>query len=180
MNAPARWILALLLATALAAAEGEAPTLETDAPAPAFGELAEDDPPEQQPRVARTRVELYRAVETCLHWGGEEPYDDVRARQIAEGWARDCAEAVRLAENALARYPDDGYVAACAVVLVGYHVGPSAIADALMGDDATWRRRCESARLAMDELRGVAPDLHSDLEVYADDACPTGARPGGR
>jgi hypothetical protein len=44
-----------------------------------------------------------------------------------------------------------------------------------MGDDATWKRRCDAARRAMDDLRRSAPDLYSDFEAYAGDGCGTAA-----
>lgn len=32
--------------------------------------------------------ELAGRVSVCIHWGGEEAYDDERAKQIEEGWAK--------------------------------------------------------------------------------------------
>lgn len=133
---------------------------------------------ERQERANRVRGDLSEAVRACLHWGGEEPYDDARARQIEEGWKRDCAVAVRRVDEALRSYPGDGYFDALAVVLVGYHGGPPSIADGLMGSPSDWARRCDRATRETRELERW--DLYQDLVAYVEPACGITPREASR
>jgi hypothetical protein len=126
--------------------------------------------PDAQVQDTSARRTLRGAVEMCLHWGGEEPYDEERARQLAEGSERDCSRAAHLAREALARFPNDGHLNALALVLVGYHGQPS-IADELAGDGKTRARRCDLALRQLEEDARRASSPYEDYRLYIEDAC---------
>ncbi|MFN0118540.1 MAG: hypothetical protein ACKVQC_09655 [Elusimicrobiota bacterium] len=48
-----------------------------------------------------------RAKDECDHWSGEEPYDDERAKEIAEGQKTSCAEFQKILKEVLKKYPEN-------------------------------------------------------------------------
>ncbi len=57
-------------------------------------------------------VEYVNAADLCNHWGGEEPYDKARAREIAINSKRDCSKAERLKKRIETKYPEGSKVRA--------------------------------------------------------------------
>lgn len=51
--------------------------------------------------AADLEKQLIDAYQAAHHWGGEEPTDPERAKQIAEGSKKDCAKAIKIAEKGL-------------------------------------------------------------------------------
>ena len=45
------------------------------------------------------------AIDFCMHWFGEEPYDEERALEIKNGINRDCSSAQKIAERVYRQYP---------------------------------------------------------------------------
>ncbi|HET8578407.1 MAG TPA: hypothetical protein VFO18_15035 [Methylomirabilota bacterium] len=64
--------------------------------------------PAVEPNVMREALE---AIALCVHWAGEEPYDEARRKDIARGIARACPEAQKKAARAHQRSPGDGRLA---------------------------------------------------------------------
>jgi hypothetical protein len=54
---------------------------------------------------ARTVLRLRALKEACEHWGGEEAYDDARAKEISAGSSRDCGEFEKQLKAARKAYP---------------------------------------------------------------------------
>jgi hypothetical protein len=52
--------------------------------------------------------ETMKAIDLCIHWGGEEPFSEERAADIEKGIERDCAEAQRKANMAVGLFPENG------------------------------------------------------------------------
>ena len=48
-----------------------------------------------------------KAIELCVHWHGEEPYDENRAKEIKDGLDQDCPSAKDLAEKIFSKYPNN-------------------------------------------------------------------------
>jgi hypothetical protein len=63
----------------------------------------------ETPEIKKPKIveEAINAVGLCNHWGGEESYDEERAKEIGEGVARDCPDAQKKATKALKAYPND-------------------------------------------------------------------------
>lgn len=55
--------------------------------------------------------EALKAIEMCVHWGGEEPYDEERGKDIAAGIDRDCPQAQKKATAAYRKFPDSKQLA---------------------------------------------------------------------
>lgn len=53
-------------------------------------------------KTASIEKQIVEVYEGCHHWGGEEPYDAGRATEIADGSKRDCSEAMKVVERAMA------------------------------------------------------------------------------
>jgi hypothetical protein len=103
------------------------------------------------------------AFEDCHHWGGEEPYDEDRAKQIAEGQKMACTRANGIVVQARKHHPSDPLLAAIAIDLVGYLADLHG-ADALFKNDEEIEAACQLASdLYMDEKRS---------EAYARSVCP--------
>ena len=56
--------------------------------------------------------DVQNALDACEHWGGEEPYDEERARDIAAGAEQDCAHYKQVLREARTRYPENEALAA--------------------------------------------------------------------
>ena len=56
--------------------------------------------------------ELVARWEECLHWAGEEPYDEARRKEIADGVAASCPGNVEARDALLEKYADRADVVA--------------------------------------------------------------------
>lgn len=51
--------------------------------------------------------ETLKAINLCIHWGGEEHFSEERSVEIGKGIERDCAEAQRKARTAFGQFPEN-------------------------------------------------------------------------
>jgi len=116
--------------------------------------------------LGMTRGELHEAFEMCEHWGGEEPFDEERARDILEGLARDCAAAIEQAKQAMALFPADPAIAAIVVDLADY-VG-AAKAKQIVRDSQAKDRLCSLAATYYRDF----DEAESRFRGYFDSWCP--------
>jgi len=119
--------------------------------------------------IEKIRADLQEAFDSCHHWGGEEPYDEERARQLKAGYERDCPVAFAEARAAFAALPDDPKVAAIIVDLEDY-IGPYSFADQrVAGDARTKERLCANAA----RFYGDPENRESRFTGYFEEFCPS-------
>ncbi len=117
--------------------------------------------------LGMTRGKLHDAFEMCEHWGGEEAFDEERARDILEGSERDCAVAIEQAKKATALFPEDPIIAAIVVDLADY-VGATK-AKEMIQDSQAKDRLCSLAATYYRDFE----EAKSRFRAYFDSWCPS-------
>jgi hypothetical protein len=166
----------VLHSTPTANAPSSAPAASDKAPVPATS----DDKPWDGPPVSASpfsatpidewvpktvdeaRSEANTSFDACHHWGGEEPYDDGRAQEIATGQKRDCTRSISILIQARKAFPNDAILSAIGVDLMGY-VWPDHGARDLFKSARDLEKACQRAS-----------DLYADgkrSESYARSVC---------
>ena len=91
-------------------------------PAPVTPEPSRKTPPVVEPKADRAEAtEVIKLMERCLHYAGEEPYDEQRAKQIAEGMEQSCGPALKRAPAVQAELAANPGSASALVDFIGYH-----------------------------------------------------------
>lgn len=106
------------------------------------------------------------SYESCHHWGGEEPYDAARAKEIADGSKRDCTEAMKVVERAMAAKERTPKTAA-------YMLQILAISESKPSQRDKWKlKSAELCKTAEPYLRKLDPANEPDAQSAFLSMCP--------
>ncbi|MEM6273916.1 MAG: hypothetical protein AAF735_01640 [Myxococcota bacterium] len=103
----------------------------------------------------------------CLHWPGEEPYDERRSQEIQNGIERDCPAAVSAARQVQDQLADDPEASLLAIRMAA-HFGEQFDAKSLL-TPSNQAALCKGAQREIDKLKSSGED---DNFPYYDLVCP--------